>query len=153
MLAPAVRSGVVAFVPARIRVDLPAPTDDNLTQCHALVADGCPPDRLLAMESCPLQFGCGTSAGGPAAGGRRRQQAAEAPAPPPGATGPSGAGSSGSPSTVSQTATESASGHPSLCSLAGDDWLSTKVVGVLSGLLLLMATPMVSCQTVGYVGT
>jgi hypothetical protein len=140
----------------------PCVTDDNLAQCHALVADGCPLDRLLAMESCPLQFGCDTSVGG--SGGRRRQQATEATEapetpPPPGAFGPSsssdGRGPRAGTSTVSQTATESASSSwtsdQSLCSLAGDDWLSTQVIGVMSGLLLLMATPMLSCQTVGCV--
>jgi hypothetical protein len=30
--------------------------------CHELIAGGCPEAGMLAMESCPLQFGCTKSA-------------------------------------------------------------------------------------------
>ncbi len=51
-----------------------------------------------------------------------------------------------------QSSTTSSSGHVNLCSAAGPDWIVTKVLGVIGGVLLVSATPLISCQAAGCAG-
>ena len=119
-------------------------TDDNLAECRRLVDRGCPENRLVAMESCPLQFGCAdplpTMAG---------------PSPPePVAEDASTVSSVGAPpTTIGVSSTSSASESGGVCSWQREtDWVLTKVLGVMGGLLLGSATPFLSCQTQGCAG-
>ena len=65
---------------------------------------------------------------------------------PPTATAPSGGGSSVMPSSTSAPG----DGPPFFC--GADDWVTTKVLGMLGGLLLVGAAPLLSCQTQGCAG-
>ena len=118
-------------------------TDANLAECRRLVDAGCSEDRLLAMESCPLQFGCSDPLpAGPS---------------PPGAAGQDSSGASvssaGAPPTVSSVSMGSTSASGGICSAQREsDWVLTKFLGVLGGLLLASATPFLSCQTHGCAG-
>ena len=67
------------------------------------------------------------------------------PAPAPAATDIQG-------SYAVRSSTQSSSGHVNLCSAAGPDWITTKVLGVLGGVLLVSATPLISCQAAGCAG-
>ena len=76
------------------------------------------------------------------------QPAALGGAPTPAPAAFSCGGSSDGPCEASavRSSTGSAVGHPNLCSAAGPDWITTKVLGVIGGVLLVSATPLLSCQ-------
>jgi hypothetical protein len=112
-------------------------TNENLRQCHQLVADGCSAAQMTVMESCPLQFGC-----------METMPQYTPPGPPTGGP-PIAAPSSASsglkpPQEVTASPSQSASGG--ICDNS-ELWVAiTKTTGVLGAILLVAATPLLSCR-------
>ena len=75
-----------------------------------------------------------------------------APTPAPTVVSCGGSGAGPCEASAMRSSTGSAGGYPNLCSAAGPDWVTTKVLGVVGGVLLVTATPLVSCQADGCTG-
>ena len=119
----------------------PCITSGNLHQCHDLLAGGCTEQQLTVMESCPLQFGCSSGI-----------DTSTPSTEPEGPSGTSSAGPVPYPLPAQQSHSLSASASGGLCDNK-EAWVAlTQFFGVLGGILLVSATPLLSCRSDGCAG-